>query len=119
MGLSQGNGVRRVPCRRKTPGPLARGTPSSCGDRAALGRSPQSSPTLPPPRLVFLSRAEVDAVLVELLGVHRLVAMVIYGNGLWPREGFRLRRVYDLSVKRGRLTVHEGEGGQDRVVDRR
>ena len=69
-----------------------------------------------PKRLpVVLSRPEVDAVLGELRGVHRLVGMVLYGSGLRLREGLRLR-VHDLDPDRGRLTVREGKGGKDRVT---
>ena len=69
-----------------------------------------------PKRLpVVLSRSEVDAVLNELRGVHRLVGMVLYGSGLRLREGLRLR-VHDLDPDRGRLTVREGKGGKDRVT---
>ena len=81
-----------------------------------LGRVEGVARAKRPKRLpVVLSRAEVDAVLAELRGVHRLVGAVLYGSGLRLREGLRLR-VHDLDPERGRLTVREGKGGRDRVT---
>ena len=69
-----------------------------------------------PKRLpVVLTRAEVEAVLARLDGVHRLVASLLYGSGLRLLEALRLR-VKDVEPGEGRLTVREGKGDRDRVT---
>jgi integron integrase len=68
------------------------------------------------PRLpTVLSPAEVRQVLGCMTGVPRLVAWVLYGGGLRLQEGLRLR-VKDVELERGRIVVHEGKGGRDRVT---
>ena len=69
-----------------------------------------------PKRLpVVLTREEVEAVLAELSGTHRLAGMLLYGSGLRLRECLRLR-VKDLDFGYGHLTVRDGKGMKDRVT---
>jgi integron integrase len=69
-----------------------------------------------PQRLpVVLTRAEVQALLVELNGTAWLVASLLYGSGLRLSEGLRLR-VQDLALERGELIVRETKDGKDRAT---
>lgn len=88
---------------------------------AVLGRRLAVSPTgvvhaketqrLP----VVLSRDEVRAVLAQLQGIQRLVALLLYGSGLRLLESLSLR-VKDVDFQRGEIRVRWGKGGVDRVV---
>ena len=64
---------------------------------------------------VVLSREEVRAVLAQLRGVPRLVAVLLYGSGLRLLECLSLR-VKDVDFQRGEIRVRGGKGGVDRVV---
>src|SRR5256885_14717391 len=64
---------------------------------------------------VVLSREEVRAVLAQLRGVARLVALLLYGSGLRLLECLSLR-VKDVDFHRGEIRVRGGKGGVDRVV---
>jgi len=64
---------------------------------------------------VVLSREEVRAVLAQLPGVPRLVALLLYGSGLRLLECLSLR-VKDVDFQRGEIRVRGGKGGVDRVV---
>ena len=64
---------------------------------------------------VVLTRAEVEAVLARMDGVHRLVAQILYGSGLRLLEGLRLR-VKDVGLDEGHLIVREGKGDKDRIT---
>ena len=64
---------------------------------------------------VVLTRAEVSAVLRQLRGVPRLVALLLYGSGLRLLECLRLR-VKDVDFGRGEIRVRQGKGGGDRVT---
>src|SRR5207253_26957 len=64
---------------------------------------------------VVLSREEVRAVLAQLRGVARLVALLLYGSGLRLLECLSLR-VKDVDFHRGEVRVRGGKGGVDRVV---
>jgi len=64
---------------------------------------------------VVLSREEVRAVLAQLRGVPRLVALLLYGSGLRLLECLSLR-VKDVDFQRGEIRVRGGKGGVDRVV---
>ncbi len=64
---------------------------------------------------VVLTRAEVSAVLRQLNGVPRLVALLLYGSGLRLLECLRLR-VKDVDFGRGEIRVRAGKGGGDRVT---
>ena len=62
---------------------------------------------------VVLSAGEVGRVLAELDGVHRLVALLLYGGGLRLLECLRLR-VKDIEFDLGQVVVRHGKGGKDR-----
>lgn len=64
---------------------------------------------------VVLTRAEVEAVLARMDGVHRLVASLLYGSGLRLLEALRLR-VKDVGLAEGQLIVREGKGDKDRLT---
>ena len=64
---------------------------------------------------VVLDRAEVEAVLENLTGAHRLIGMLLYGSGLRLLEACRLR-TKDLELERRILTVRQGKGDKDRVT---
>jgi integron integrase len=69
-----------------------------------------------PERLpVVFSRAEVDAVLSRLTGVHRLAASLLYGAGLRLTECLRLR-VKDVDFEANQIVVRSGKGAKDRVT---
>jgi integron integrase len=79
----------------------------------ALGRLPRGRvPTTLP---VVLTADEVARVVGSLRGIHRLVALLLYGSGLRLTECLTLR-VKDLDLERGELTVRRGKGGKDRVT---
>jgi integron integrase len=71
-----------------------------------------TSPTRLP---AVLSRGEVRAVLGQLHGVMRLVALLLYGAGLRLLECLTLR-VKDIDLERGEIRVRGGKGGKDRVT---
>jgi integron integrase len=64
---------------------------------------------------VVLSRAQVNALLNQLNGVHRLIASLLYGTGMRVLEGLRLR-VQDIDFDYGRIHVHQAKGNKDRYV---
>jgi integron integrase len=66
-------------------------------------------------RPTVLNPAEVKAVIRELGGRMRLVAMLLYGSGLRLNEALRLR-VKDLDLVRGDILVRQGKGDKDRVT---
>jgi integron integrase len=69
-----------------------------------------------PKRLpVVLTVKEVQAVLAELTGTHKLIAGLLYGVGLRLMEAVRLR-VKDVEFARGEIIVRDGKGGKDRVT---
>jgi integrase len=79
----------------------------------ALGRLPRGRvPTTLP---VVLTPGEVARVVGSLRGIHRLVALLLYGSGLRLTECLTLR-VKDLDLEQGELTVRRGKGGKDRVT---
>ena len=71
-----------------------------------------TSPTRLP---AVLSRSEVRAVLGELEGTTRLIALLLYGAGLRLLECLTLR-IKDIDVERGEIRVRRGKGGKDRVT---
>ena len=71
-------------------------------------RQPERVPTV-------LAPDEIEAVLAELAGVPRLVALLLYGAGLRLEEGLSLR-VKDLDFARGEVIVRRGKGAKDRVT---
>ena len=62
-----------------------------------------------------LSRAEVRALMAELRGTSRLIALLLYGAGLRLMECLTLR-VKDLDFARGEIRVRRGKGGKDRIT---
>jgi integron integrase len=72
------------------------------------------SPRAPRVPVVF-TRTEVQQVLGQLTGVHRLMAQLLYGSGLRLMECVRLR-IKDLDFAYHQLTVRDGKGEKDRVT---
>ncbi len=69
-----------------------------------------------PQRLpVVLSREEVRAVLLPLMGAPRLMAHLLYGAGLRLLECCRLR-VQDVNFAANHIVVRTGKGDKDRVT---
>ncbi|MEP7325540.1 MAG: integron integrase, partial [Gemmatimonadota bacterium] len=66
-------------------------------------------------RPVVLTPAEVRAVIGELAGRMRLIALLLYGSGLRVSEALRLR-VKDVDLNRGEILVRQGKGDKDRVT---
>jgi site-specific recombinase XerD len=64
---------------------------------------------------VVLTRAEVRAVIQQLQGVPRLMALLMYGAGLRLLECARLR-VQDVDFASNQLVVRGGKGDKDRVT---
>jgi integrase len=82
------------------------GTPLPMIDGVVRAKRPLRLP-------VVLTRAEVTAVLDQLTGAPRLVALVLYGSGLRLLEALRLR-VKDVDLAGHELTVRSGKGDRDR-----
>jgi integron integrase len=76
----------------------------------SIGR-PRRQPRLP----VVLSQEQVAALLMQLDGVHRLLAQVLYGCGMRIAEAHELR-VKDVDFERRTLIVRCGKGGKDRAL---
>jgi integron integrase len=64
---------------------------------------------------VVLSRDEAKAILKQLSGVRRLIALILYGSGLRLSEGLRMR-VQDVDFQYRQLFVRNGKGKKDRVT---
>ena len=64
---------------------------------------------------VVLTRDEVRAVLAEMHGVPRLMALLLYGAGLRLLECARLR-VKDIDPARHQIVVRAGKGDRDRLT---
>lgn len=64
---------------------------------------------------VVLSREEVQRLLNELTGMHRLLATLMYGAGLRLMEVLRLR-VQDIDFDQRIITVRRAKGDKDRIV---
>src|SRR5262245_22410404 len=64
---------------------------------------------------VVLTRGEVAAVIGQLRGTPRLMALLLYGSGLRLLEAARLR-VKDIDFTRHQITVRAGKGDKDRAV---
>lgn len=62
---------------------------------------------------VVLTRKEVRAVLDNIRGTNRLVALLLYGSGLRLSEALRLR-VKDVDFGCGQVIIRDGKGGKDR-----
>lgn len=64
---------------------------------------------------VVLSRAEVDTLLAQMDGLHKLLASLLYGTGMRLLEGVRLR-IQDIDFAYHRIHVHQAKGKKDRYV---
>jgi integron integrase len=64
---------------------------------------------------VVLTREEVRAVIGELRGTQRLMALLLYGGGLRLLEAARLR-VKDIDFARNQIMVRAGKGDKDRAT---
>ena len=62
-----------------------------------------------------LTREEIQMVLVQMTGVHQLMAKLLYGSGLRLMECCRLR-IKDLDFGYHQITVRDGKGNKDRVT---
>jgi integron integrase len=62
---------------------------------------------------VVLTVSEVQTILANLTGTHKLLAQLMYGTGLRIIEAVRLR-VKDIDFERKLITVREGKGAKDR-----
>jgi integron integrase len=69
----------------------------------------------PQRRPLVLTRREVDALLRELHGERRMVALLLYGSGLRLLEALRLR-VQDVDFGYRTITVRDGKGAKDRMT---
>jgi integron integrase len=64
---------------------------------------------------VVLTREEVRAVIGQLRGTQRLMALLLYGAGLRLLEAARLR-VKDIDFERSQIMVRAGKGDKDRAT---
>jgi integron integrase len=62
-----------------------------------------------------MSKEETRKVLGALDGIHKLMAMILYGSGLRSMECLRLR-VKDIDFERNQIVVRDGKGAKDRVT---
>ena len=61
----------------------------------------------------MLTTREVHSLFDKLSGIHRLMAMLIYGCGLRLQECLSLR-IKDVDIEQGILIVRSGKGDKDR-----
>jgi integron integrase len=80
------------------------------GDLGNVVRA-RKAPRLP----VVLTIEEVESVLAQLSGHHRLIVELMYGTGMRILEVLRLR-VKDIDFVRGLITIREAKGNKDRCV---
>lgn len=64
---------------------------------------------------VVLSLDEVDRLIGQLHGTHRLLAALLYGTGMRIMEGLRLR-VKDVDFGRKEILIRDGKGAKDRIT---
>lgn len=64
---------------------------------------------------VWLTRDEMDRLLMQLPGQWGLMARVMYGGGLRLMELLRLR-IKDVDLQQGIMTIRGGKGDKDRVA---
>jgi integron integrase len=64
---------------------------------------------------VVLTKTEVQAILRQLSGEHKLMAQLLYGSGLRIMECVRLR-VKDLDFEQRQIVIRDGKGMKDRVT---
>ncbi|MEA3327854.1 MAG: tyrosine-type recombinase/integrase [Chloroflexota bacterium] len=63
----------------------------------------------------ILTKEEVQQVIAQLKGVHRLIVQLLYGSGLRLIECMRLQ-VMDLDFGQRQILVRDAKGGKDRVT---
>ena len=68
-----------------------------------------------PPATRGAERDEVRSVIRQLRGVHRLMAILLYGAGLRLLEPARVR-VKDIDLARNQIMVRGGKGDKDRAT---
>ncbi len=71
-------------------------------------KRPQRLPTV-------FDRSEVARLIGHMEGVHRLVALILYGAGLRLLEALRLR-IQDIEFARSQIVVRDGKGKKDSVT---
>ncbi len=64
---------------------------------------------------VVMSQREVSVVLAHMMGLHLLMAKLLYGGGLRLMECIRLR-IRDLDFERKLIYVRAAKGGKDRTT---
>lgn len=62
-----------------------------------------------------LSHTEATMLISVMAGTHKLMAIILYGGGLRPKECHRLR-VQDIDFEMNTITVRQGKGGKDRTT---
>jgi len=75
---------------------------------ALRAKRPEYLPTV-------LTPEEVNAVLLQMSGVHRLIVQILYGSGLRQAECLELR-IKDLDFQQSQIIVRSGKGGKDRLT---
>jgi integron integrase len=75
---------------------------------AVRAKQPQRLPTV-------MTRAEARSVLDAMVGVHQLMAKLLYGSGIRLMECVRLR-VKDVDFALRQVVVRSGKGDKDRVT---
>jgi integron integrase len=75
---------------------------------AVRARRPKRVPTV-------LSREEVRSILGSMVGVHSLMARLLYGGGLRSSECARLR-VKDIDFALHQIVIRDGKGAKDRLT---
>ncbi len=80
---------------------------------AGLGAIPRARAPVRLPTV--LGPEEVRRVVVQMRGVTRLLALLLYGSGMRLMEALTLR-VKDLDLGRGEIVIRRGKGAKDRVT---
>ncbi len=62
-----------------------------------------------------LSHTEATMLISAMAGTYKLMAMILYGGGLRPKECHRLR-AQDIDFEMNTITVRHGKGGKDRTT---
>ena len=75
---------------------------------AVRAKKPKKMPTV-------MTKSETSRVIGAMSGVHKLIAMMLYGCGLRTMECIRLR-VKDVDFEMNQIMVRDGKGMKDRVT---
>ena len=62
-----------------------------------------------------LTHTEAITLISAMQGIHKLMAMILYGSGLRPMECHRLR-IKDIDFQMNIITIRQGKGGKDRTT---